>query len=150
MDTFSRMLNDKEASYVRNNLAFCQLLTGNVVVGLENASKAVAGDYEPLFELNKGLGEFLGGSVEAAKKSLRNALEQLHAPESKFDPSTAYCLVLAPTLNKVSSHEKLPVDAAILLNLWRMGATTRAELETALAKLYADKAQPWLASFPEP
>lgn len=150
MATFSRMLCDREAGYVRNNLAFCQLVTGDAVAGLENATKAVAGDYEPLFELNKGIGEFLLGNLDAAKTSLRNALQQLNAPGSKFDSAASYVLVLEAAEKKCSPHGGLPVDAAILINLWRMGGLTRGELETDLAKLYPEKAQAWLATFTDP
>jgi hypothetical protein len=150
MAIFSRMLCDREDGYVRNNLAFCQLVTDDAVAGLENVTKAVAGDYEPLFELNKGIGEFLLGNLDAAKTSLRNALQQMSAPGSKFDSAASYVLVLEAAEKKCSPHGGLPVDAAILINLWRMGGLTRGELETDLAKLYPEKAQAWLATFTEP
>lgn len=150
MDTFSRMLADKESSQPRNNLAFCQILTGDVAAGLKNATKAVTGDYEPLFELNKGIAEFLQGNVDAAKESLRNALQQFRAPGNTFDAEAAYVLVLEAAEKKSSPHGGLPVDAAILINLWRMGDSTRGELETELVKLYPEKAQTWLATFTAP
>ena len=150
MDTFVRMLADKESSHFRNNLAFCQILTGDVAAGLENATKALAGDYEPLFELNKGIAEFLQSNVDAAKESLRKALQKLRAPGSELDVEASYVLVLEVAGKKVSSHADLPVDAAILINLWRMGDSTRGELETELAKLYPEKAQAWLAPFSAP
>lgn len=150
MDTFMRMLADKECSQTRNNLAFCQILTGEVAAGLENVIKAVAGDYQPLFELNKGIAEFLQGNGDAAKKSLRDALQQLRAPGSEFDAEASYVLVLEPAEKKASPHGGLPVDAAILINLWRMGDSTRGELETELVKLYSEKAQAWLAMFIAP
>src|SRR5207302_529745 len=40
IDIFLRMLADKEESYIRNNLAFCQLFAGDFPAGLENATKA--------------------------------------------------------------------------------------------------------------
>lgn len=150
MDTFSRMLADKETFSIRNNLAFCQILTGDVAAGLENAAKAMAGDYDSLFELNKGIAEFLQGNIDAAKECLRNALQQLRAPGSKLDTEATHVLVLEPAGKQVSSHVDVPVDAAILINLWRMGDSTRGELETALAELYPKKTQVWLATFAAP
>ena len=150
MEMFERILADKEDAFVRNNLAFCQILTGDVAEGLANVTKALEEYYEPLLELNRGIAEFLQGSVDAAKKSLRNALQQLRDSEKEFDASASYVLVLEPGEKKVSSHGGLPLDAAILLNLWRMGDLTRNELETELARLYPEKAQAWLATFATP
>jgi hypothetical protein len=149
MDTFVRMLADKESFQARNNLAFCQILTGDVAAGLENATKAAAGDYEPLFGLNKGIAEFLQCNADAAKESLRHALQQC-APGNKSNEEVCYVLVLESADKKVSFHADFPVDAAILINLWRMGDSTRDELETALAKLYPEKVQAWLATFTAP
>ena len=41
-----KMLADKENPQTRNNLAFCQIVVGDVEAGMENATKAVASDYE--------------------------------------------------------------------------------------------------------
>jgi hypothetical protein len=147
-DTFSRMLVDNDTSQIRNNLAFCQLLLGQVSTAVENATKAISKDYEPLFELNKGIGEYLQDNKDAAKQSLRNALQQFRALESKFDPTEAiYVLVIEPTGKKVGFHKDLPVDAAILINLWRIGVLTEDELKAELEKFYPEKAKSWLASF---
>jgi len=56
-------------------------------------------------------------------------------------------LVLEPTERKVWYREGLAIDAAILINLWRMGDLPRGELEAALAKLYPEKAQTWLSAY---
>jgi len=147
MTIFRRMLADKESAETRNNLAFCQLLTGDIAIGLKNATKAVVTEYEPLYELNKGIGEFLQGDLDTAKASLHSALQQLHAPGSKCNaPGPLYVLVLEPTERKAGFHAGLPVDAAILINLYRMGEFDRIELEKELVKLYPDKAPNWLAT----
>lgn len=149
-DDFSRMLADKEDSTIRNNLAFCQILMEQFSPALENASNAILKDYEPLFELNKGIAEFLQGNTGHSKKSLRNAFDQLRASESKFDSTADLVLVLESGATKVGFHADLPVDTAILINLWRMGDLTRAELETDLTRLYPEKAQTWLSTFADP
>jgi hypothetical protein len=147
MDIFVQMLADRESSHPRNNLAFCQILTGDIASGLENAIKALADHYEPLFELNKGIAEFLQSKTDSAKESLRHALQQMHELPSESDVEASYVLVLEPTSKKVSSHADLPLKAAILINLWRMGDSSREEVETELTKLYPEKAQTWLAAF---
>lgn len=149
VDGFARLLADREDHANRNNLGFCQVLLGRFPEALGNVKKAIADDYEPLYELNKGVGEFLEGNRDAATQSLKNALQQIQAPDGRFDPwADRYVLVLEPTDRKVWYCEGLAVDAAILINLWRMGDLARAELETTLTKLYPEKAQAWLATFP--
>ena len=150
---FVRLLADKEDDTNRNNLGFCQILLGRTPEALENVKKAMADDYEPLYELNKGVGEFLEGDRDAAKQSLQNALQQIQAPDGRFDPwAVHYVLVLEPTDRptdrKVWYCKGVAIDAAILINLWRIGDLAREELETTLTKLYPEKAQAWLATIP--
>ena len=148
-DGFVRLLADKEDDANRNNLGFCQILLGRAPEALVNVKKAMADDYEPLYELNKGVGEFLEGARDAAKQSLQNALQQIEATDGRFDPlGVRYVLLLEPTDRKVWYHEDLPIDAAILINLWRMDDLPRADLETRLEQLYPEQAQAWLAAFP--
>jgi hypothetical protein len=146
MDIFSRMLGDKEEACIRNNLAFCQVLTGNPGIGLENVTKAIAMEYEPLYEINKGLSEFLQQNIDPAKNSLHNALNQLRVSGYKYEPNTCYVLVLESTERKISSHD-LPLDVAILINLYRMGDLDKTELEKEMIKLYPDNAQNWMTAF---
>jgi hypothetical protein len=153
MQIFIRMLADKESFHIRNNLAFCQILTGDVAAGLENATKAVVGHYTALHELNKGLAEFLLGNVDASKKSLRNALNKIRALKSEEvaeATEAAYVLLLEPTSKEVNSHADLPVEAAILINLYRMGDLMPGELEIKLMECYPDSAQTWLTMFIAP
>gem|GEM_PF-3424386 len=148
-DSFARLLADKEEDSIRNNLGFCQILLGRTAEALENVKKAMADDYKPLYELNKGVGEFLEGDRDAAKQSLQNALQQVQAPDARFDPwAVSSVLVLEPTDRKVWYCNDLAIDAAILINLWRVGDLARPELETKLATVYPDKAQAWLATHP--
>ena len=148
-DGFVRLLADKEDDVNRNNLGFCQILLGRTPEALENLKKAMADDYKPLYELNKGVGEFLEGDRDAAIQSLQNALQQVQAPDANFDPwDASSVLVLEPTDRKVWYCNDLAIDAAILINLWRVGDLARPELETKLATVYPDKAQAWLATHP--
>jgi len=84
----------------------------------------------------------------ALEKCLKNAADQLCADSDlEFQPLATYVLVLDPKLDKANPHSELPVDAAILINLWRMGAFTQSDLEAALVKIDAEKAKTWLAQF---
>ena len=147
---FSKMLVDRDEPIIRNNLAFCQILTGAVADGLETVTKAIIDDYDPLFEMNKGIAELIQGNRDAAKQSLTNALKQLNDTNTEFEPTASYVLILDKELNKVGSYDGLPVDAAILINLWQMGELTHDELESELTKIDVEKAQIWLAKFIAP
>jgi hypothetical protein len=147
MSIFARMLADKDSAVPRNNLAFCQILTGNSATGLENATKALAKEYEPLYELNKGIAEFLQDNVDAAKASLRNALRQVRSENNKFILGATYILVLDNSEKKANCYAEFPVEAAILINLHRMGDIKKEELVGELTKHYPDKAQDWLTTF---
>ncbi|HLP29561.1 MAG TPA: ATP-binding protein [Candidatus Didemnitutus sp.] len=147
MATFSKMLRERDSNVIRNNLAFCQLLTGDTETGLDNATKALEGSYEPLYEMNKGIGEFLIGEPDKAMSSLRNALQRLDAPDSKYDSDASFVLVIEETGVMCSSHEGVPVDAAILINLWRMGGLTNEDFQNDLAKRYPERALAWLTMF---
>jgi hypothetical protein len=148
--TFAKMLADKEDSEIRNNLAFCQILLGEFVQALENATKAVADNYQPLFELNRGIAEFLQGNGDRAKQSLRNALQETRAPRNKSNETVYYVLVLEPIERKARSYSEISIEAAILINLWRMGDLTRADLTDALTTLSSEKATSLLAAFTGP
>lgn len=147
LDTWARLLADKDDPQIRNNFAFCQIVTGDVAGGLENAAKAVAGDYEPLYELNKGIATYLQGDVEAAKQCLLNALRELREAGNKYFSDAAYLLVLEPDLKWAKAHPDLLVEVAILINLWRVGDLPRAELETELSRLTPEKAKVLLDTF---
>lgn len=147
MDTFSRMLKDKEAAYVRNNLGFCQLIANDIKGGLDNFSKALVSEYMPLYEMNKGIAEHLSEKYEDAKQSLRHALKKLSEMDAEHNEAD-YVLVLEFGAKLVKPTAGLKLDAAILINLWRMGDLSREQLEAQLALLSKDKVKAWLANFP--
>lgn len=144
MNLFARMLADKDEAQIRNNLAFCQIVTGDYAGGLQNATKAVDGEYEPLFELNKGIASFLQGDAVGAKQCLHNALKELRENRDKYFSDAAYLLVLAPDLKTTGAQPDLLVEVAILINLWRIGDVPRGELEAELTRLMSEKAKPLL------
>lgn len=147
---FSQMLGDRDDDQVRNNLAFCQLLMGKISEAVENSTKVIAKVNEPLYIMNKGIGEFLQGNVDIGKQSLRTALEQSRNPINRYDMnSILFVLVLEPDATKVAYYSDFPLDAAIHINLWRMGDLSREDLEGELIKSYPEKAPNWLSTFGE-
>lgn len=147
---YGRNLTKQDDPRTRNNLGFCQILLGQTEDGLGNIAKTEGGPYDPLYDLNKGVGLFLLGNCDPGRQALKNALEYIRSSKSTYDPSDVYfVLVLEPTERKVWYFHDLPVDAAILINLWRMGALTRDEMAAALAQEYPSKTPDWLMAFPD-
>lgn len=146
MNIFSKMLDDRDDATIRNNLAFCQILTGNISIGLENVTKSLAIEYHPLYEMNKGVAEFLLHEANNAKISLRNALQQYRISNEEYISQELYLLVLESTGTSVSYHQ-IPLDLGILINLYRIGDMDKKELEEEITKLYPDNSQEWLEKF---
>lgn len=145
MEAFKRMLKDREDHILRNNLAFCQILTGEFEEGLKNATITTEKNYEPLYEMNKGIAAYLCGDHKGGVNSLSSALEKVSDDELDFDTvSVAYVLVLDSTLNTVSSLANIPVEAAILINLCRINDTAQDELEEKLIDIDPDNGRIWL------
>jgi hypothetical protein len=144
---FEEMIADKEDATARNNLAFCQILRGDASGGLANLAIALKGDYLPLFELNKGVAEFLLGDASAARCSLQNALQKLRELDDEHNQAS-YVLLLEPNGKGALSVENLPIDVAILANLWRIGALTEDEFRAELKKLYSDKSEELFKKLP--
>ncbi len=145
IDLFERMLADKEDPHIRNNLAFCQIVTGNIQDGLENADRALQVDNLPLFELNKGVAEILLGDSESGLESLRHALERLRSLDDPDAFEASYNMVISENGVEVSCHENLPVDAALLLNLYRIGELSESELQEELSRRNPDSVSDWMA-----
>lgn len=145
ISVFSKMLDDKEDGAIRNNLGFCQILSGNPASGLENVRRANATEYEPLYALNVGVAQFLLGKKNEARESLRGALEEIRLSRKRCINQALYVLVLEPSGNRAVAHKQIPVDAAILLNLFQMKDMTLLDLEVALSERYSGAAKEWLS-----
>lgn len=142
MDMFEKMLEKEEDPRARNNLGFCQILTGNIPDGLKNATTAATSNGEPLFILNKGIAQFLSGKESTGKETLREALSQVR---SSSEPNEAmFVLVLHSLRVEVQSHKGIPLDVAILLNLFRMGDLEYTELERELKEINPARTLEWL------
>jgi hypothetical protein len=144
---FERMLDDKEDEQIRNNLAFCQILLGQLPQAKSNLERAISIDYEPLFGLNLAIVQILSGDETTGKSSLEFALNEIRKPGSKFDGSELplYVLVLNRDKASVTHAADLPIDAAILINQAVTGDLSKGSLLPQLAELYPDKHSLWLS-----
>jgi hypothetical protein len=137
------MLSYRDHARTRNNLAFCQLILGHYDEALSNADRALALKYDPLFELNKGIAQSLRGDQSLATESLRHALECLRDPRNDHSPEAVYTLLLEVSAHKGSFVEELPVDAAVLINLWLLREIKEDQLWEELNKSYSDSCLKW-------
>ena len=139
-DILDRMYKDKEDVTTGNNLGFCRLLLGQYQQGLDIINKALAKKYDPLFELNKGIALYLLREAEQAGNSLCHALDWLDQNKtnkySKVNP--LYVLFLDPSSHTVRSVKDVPLMAAILINLWRIGKQSKAEIEKRIKAEFPD------------
>jgi len=147
-DVFKKMQVDRESPTILNNIAFCQILLGQLTSAVENLIQAVAAERNPLYELNKGITEYLQGDSASATRSLRNALQHYEPLAGCGNNSEAvYVLILEHGGSKVRWYEELPTRVAILINLYRMDDLDEPQLKEQLKGLYPDKAQAWLETF---
>ncbi|GMW03828.1 MAG: hypothetical protein AMXMBFR84_49620 [Candidatus Hydrogenedentota bacterium] len=147
---FEEMLKKKEMSSIRNNLGFCQILLGQIEEAIVNLTLALELEYEPLYELNKAIGQYLQGNPKGAGESLDNALKIIQSQRERFDPTAVrYVLLLEPSDRRVWYHTDLPVDAAIWINLWRMNAIAYEDMKKGIAETYPEEASIWLAQYAE-
>jgi tetratricopeptide (TPR) repeat protein len=148
-DCFERSLEQEETPNARNNLAFCQILLGQLNEALQNLDKAIARDYQPLFGLNKGLVLFLTGDRSQGITTLRDALARIRDPKARCDTRDAlYVLLLNADGSSASAEQNLPIDAAILINLAHMGAESAVAVTAQLAAAYPSEYEKWIPFLP--
>lgn len=129
---FERILADKESPMVRNNLAFCQIFNGQVLDGLASAEKAVAGEYDPLYELNLGIAKVLNSNDADGRTHMSNALEQVRKSRHKYSYHALFGLVLQADRKSVRAVQNVLLEAAIIANIIRMQHEPDADVERAL------------------
>jgi len=143
-EILTRMIADKSDHELRNNLAFCQILAGEVNEGLANIDLALKDNYEPLYALNKAVAEFLAGRVEAAVAHLEEALRWIDDPKNKHEVDSLFVLLIEASRDTVTYVSEMPTAAAILINLYRIGGIEKGHLLMELQQRYAGKYLEWL------
>jgi len=109
------------SSNLHNNLAFCFMLQGNYKSAKEQISLVdfeEVSDNRPLFQNNRALVTFLTGDPQKAKKQLRKALRWIDELGSEYDPHAVAAVLVLKSPEHVSSHQEVPVDVAVLINLY--------------------------------
>jgi hypothetical protein len=86
------------------------------------------------------------GSVDKAKSRLREALDWIRDAGLSYDPRHVICMLVIDG-ERATSNLNLPVDASILLNLYKMGDLTEEELRAELMSRYPSESEEWLGKF---
>jgi hypothetical protein len=153
LELFSWMIEHRPTEPVLNNIAYCQMLLGNYQEAQKQFAKMSFRRSDPswpIWQHNRALLTFLTGDKKEAQLMLRQALDWTRETRSDFDPRDVFCmLLLQPGGTGVVSRDKLPIDAAILLNMLVLNALSAEEATAELAKRYPDEYRAWLASLSE-
>jgi len=148
VELFSWMLEHRPIDGARNNIAYCEMLRGNHEEAKNQFAKMSfqrSDSSWPIWQHNYALLKFLMGDQEEARRMLQQALDWTKEPRTDFDPRGAFCmLLLQPGGRRVVSQEKLPIDAAILLNMLAVNALSPEQVTSELAKRYPDEYKGWL------
>ena len=139
-DILDGLFRDKADPIIANNSGFCKLLLGLHKEGLESIEKALAIEYDPLFELNKAIGVYLLSDLEAASGLLLHALTWIEQnKENKYNETNPlYVLMLDPVSATLKSVPEVPLVAAILINLWCIKKISKADLQMKMETAYPE------------
>ncbi|HEV7646118.1 MAG TPA: HEAT repeat domain-containing protein [Pyrinomonadaceae bacterium] len=143
-------LPDFRIDVVRNNFAYCCILLGRLEEASEqfdsiNASRKF--NMWPLYKHNHGILSFLNGQTNLAKQQLRESLQWITRQADGYDSwNVDYMLVLNDSKSVISVKE-LPVTAAILINLFKMGEIDISQLQMELAGWHRVEYLEWLKRF---
>jgi hypothetical protein len=141
---FREVLELRESADIRNNLAFCQILTGELEEGRENATRARNDKYSPLYAMNHALAQFLQGDKNDAFENMREIWRRMCVSANESDAQASYVLILNGPANAVNSFPDIPVDAALLLNMVLSGAMDAEQAATDLSNRYPNLAPQWI------
>jgi hypothetical protein len=89
------------------------------------------------------------GSENLAKRRLKESLSWIKRTGDSYNPwNLSYMLVLKDSKN-VTSEKNLPVTAAVLINLYKIGQIDKEQLRIELAQWHRLEHLKWLEKFVE-
>lgn len=145
----SAEVSSEPSNDMRNNFAYVLILLKQYE---EAAEQFAAMNYSirdigwPLYTHNQGVEAYFSGEIDAAKVRLREALAWIRDAGISYDPRNIFCMLVIDG-DLATSNRGLPVDAAILLNLYKMGDLKEEELRTELTSRYPKEFEEWLQKF---
>lgn len=152
IDIFAKLVKILPDDDLRNNLSFCFMLRGRyseAAEQIEQIDYSISISNRPLWQNNRGLLSFLSGNEDKGKRQLSEALEWIDEAGENYDPRGVQSVLLLTGGTAVSAHEGVPVDAAVLINLFNMGGVSMDELSTGLSKRYPEEYEEWLRLLPK-
>ena len=146
VEVFELMLKDRDDPLVRNNFAYCLMAMGRAKEALPHIQKG-AEDENALQEHNLGVAEVLNGRLESARKTLRHAWKMQE--ENPQDEDVLCMLLLSQDQRSVGSIDGIPLTAALLTNMFTIGAEDASWCTERLSKRYGEQYQQWLGERPQ-
>ena len=152
IELLETMLQDRDDPWTRNNLGYCLLATGRIEEALAHLKSAAedenaAEDERALRIHNLAIAEVLNGSPDLAKETLQRAWR---IQESNPDEEEVVCmLLLSPDQESVRSTEGLALTAALLVNMYTIGAMEAQWCEEKLSERYGEQYLRWLEERPQ-
>jgi hypothetical protein len=144
---FEWMLRHHPTDEVRNNIAYCKAVQGRYDEAVEQLKQMRMSRDDPswpIWQHNRGVLAFVTGDADAGRSSLMEARAWILTADPTYDRRWALCMLLLGPAGQVVSRTGLPVDAAILLNLYVMNGLTRDEMRRELGQRYPDEVGAWL------
>lgn len=140
-DIFAAMHSVRPDADTKNNLAYSLIVLQQFDKAVEIYKDLDCTEESELWVLtqhNKGVLAALMGKDEVAREHLLNALQWTKEEFVFFDPNEVLCMVLLDGHGHVTSHNNMPIDAAIMINLYRIGSLSLDELHKRLMDAYPE------------
>jgi hypothetical protein len=149
IEQFTWMAEHKAADNMWNNIAYCNMLLGDYAGAgrqFERMKFLRSDESWPIYKHNRALLACLTDNRQGAHRMLKEAIDWIREAGTKFQPRSALCMLLLARDGKgVTSKDKLPIDAAIFLNLFILGGISMEDLVTELSRRYPDEWDVWVA-----
>jgi HEAT repeat protein len=145
---FSELSHRKGDADILNNLGYCLIVAKRYEEAMSvfaSVSTANSISTSILIHHNLGVLSCLMGRDDEAETHLRAALRLVEATRDSYDPKQVFCMMLLDGNGDVTTEYDLPSDAAILLNLYRVGALSFDNAAQSLAQIYPSRQHELLA-----
>lgn len=129
---------------VRNNLCFCLLLQNEAAESKLCYENIDQSKMQPLELHNYALSLALSGDNAAAAETLKMASAGLDEEDTDYDTSAFCMLLLSSDAESVNAVDGIPIRAALLINLHRLGAISLDDIEEQIRVYYPDTFETWL------
>jgi hypothetical protein len=146
---FRQLISDSDKSYeTRNNLAFILIEEEAYEEAIENLEKSLDLKYSHVAKHNLALVNALLGKKDDSIKQFEELWDSIESDSDDDDYGSSIMKILTSDLKKTTDVNKLPIDAATIMNLCVFGVKNREDTEVYLKEKYPDDYGEWLPHLP--